>query len=112
MSRLKINYQTLNLKKFHDTVFFRFGPTIQAAKLPDKGDTLPPEVKGVISGYGDTFYGQMRGSAVLMAAEIPVQKPRWCQKKFMDYDITINDTVFCAGGEKDACQVINYISEK
>ncbi|CAG9768007.1 unnamed protein product [Ceutorhynchus assimilis] len=85
--------------------------TIQPVKLPENNNILAPGIRGTVSGFGDTYFGQVIGTNILKAAQVSVIDFEWCKNQYQKLRIPIflTEMVFCAGSDNmknitDACQ--------
>ncbi|CAG9768006.1 unnamed protein product [Ceutorhynchus assimilis] len=76
-----------------------FSSTIQPVKLPTNNVILAPGIRGTISGFGDTYNLQNKGSKVLRAAQVSVIDSEWCENQYQAFQISVTEMVFCAGAE-------------
>ncbi|CAG9768008.1 unnamed protein product [Ceutorhynchus assimilis] len=76
--------------------------TIQPVKLPTNNDILAPGIRGTVSGFGDIYYGQTKGSKLLKAAQMSVIDSEWCKNQYKEYEMPFTEIQFCAGGDNMA----------
>ncbi|KAL2078806.1 hypothetical protein ACEWY4_026491 [Coilia grayii] len=99
----------------HDIALLRlqspapFSDRLRPACLAASGSNFAPGTRAWVAGWGSTQHGEPLGSPqTLREVEVPVVSNSACQTAYKGYNITITDTMLCAGllgqGGKDTCQ--------
>jgi secreted trypsin-like serine protease len=81
----------------------KFTDNIKPVCLAAKNDNLPVGTYGIVSGWGDLFFGSGKGSETLQQVVVPITEPADCKIAYGHLD----DGMLCAGyakGGKDSCQ--------